>query len=119
MYDIVIQLVSKAKQLRSRCGSFTGFSCAWLCIVMQNGQRTFQGGCGLATIVTPENEFCQNLMSKDTITTVDSGVYDSIGGHKHSLDQDTYQYSFKVSVTGSASLLTFSISLNFDSRNPL
>jgi len=26
---------------------------------------------------------------KDTITTTDSESYDSIGGHKHSLDQDT------------------------------
>jgi hypothetical protein len=41
--------------------------------------------------VTPENEFCKNLMSQDTITTLDSEVYDSIGGHKHSLDQDTIQ----------------------------
>jgi hypothetical protein len=48
-----------------------------------------RGSFGLVSIVTPENEFCKNLMSQDTITTVDSEVYDSIGGHKHSLDQDT------------------------------
>jgi len=48
-----------------------------------------RGSFGLVSIVTPENEFCKNLMSQDTITTVDSEVYDSIGGHKHSLDQDS------------------------------
>jgi hypothetical protein len=41
------------------------------------------------SIVASENEFCKNQTSKDTITTVDSEVYDSIGGYKHSLDQDT------------------------------
>jgi len=39
--------------------------------------------------VASENEFCKNPTSKDTITTIDSESYDSIGGHKHSLDQDT------------------------------
>jgi hypothetical protein len=48
----------------------------------------------LASIVTSENEFCQNLMSQDTITTADSEVYDSIGGHKYSLDQDTSTHRF-------------------------
>ena len=47
-----------------------------------------QGSFGLATIVISENEFCQNLMSQDTITTTDSESYESIGGRKHSLDQD-------------------------------
>jgi len=47
-----------------------------------------RGSFGLVSIVTPENEFCKNLMSQDTITTVDLEVYDSIGGHKHSLDHD-------------------------------
>jgi len=46
-----------------------------------------RGSFGLASIVASENEFCKNQTSKDTITTVDSEVYDSIGGHKHSLDQ--------------------------------
>ena len=32
----------------------------------------------------------ESFRLKDTITPVDSEVYDSIGGHKHSLDQDTY-----------------------------
>ena len=40
-------------------------------------------------IVIYENEISQNLMSKDTMTTVDSEIYASIGGYKHSLDQDT------------------------------
>jgi hypothetical protein len=40
-------------------------------------------------IVASGNEFCKSLMSKDTIATVESGAYESIGGHKHSLDQDT------------------------------
>jgi hypothetical protein len=39
-------------------------------------------------MIASENEFCQNLMSQDTITPIDSEGYDSIGGHKHSLDQD-------------------------------
>jgi hypothetical protein len=39
--------------------------------------------------VTSENEFCKNPTSKDTITIIDSESYDSIGGHKHSLDQDS------------------------------
>ena len=39
-------------------------------------------------IVASENELCKNPTSKDTITTIDSESYDSIGGHKHSLDQD-------------------------------
>jgi hypothetical protein len=39
--------------------------------------------------VTSENEFCKNPTSKDTITTIYSESYDAIGGHKHSLDQDT------------------------------
>ena len=39
--------------------------------------------------MTSENEFCRNLMSQDTITPVYSDVYDFIGGHKHSLDQDS------------------------------
>ena len=42
-----------------------------------------------ANIATSENEFCQNLTSQHTITPVDSEAYDSIAGHKHSLDQDT------------------------------
>jgi len=42
-----------------------------------------------SAIVTSENEFWQNLMSQDKTTTVDSEVYDSIGGHKQSLDQDS------------------------------
>ena len=44
---------------------------------------------GLASIVASENEFYKNPTSKDTITTMDSESYDSIGGHRHSLDQDT------------------------------
>jgi len=40
--------------------------------------------------VASENEFCKNQTSKDTITTIDSESYHSIGGHKHSLDQDTH-----------------------------
>ena len=46
------------------------------------------GGCGVVSIVTSENEFCKNPMSKDTITTIYSESYDAIGGHKHSLDQE-------------------------------
>jgi dTDP-glucose 4,6-dehydratase len=46
----------------------------------------------LASIVASENEFCKNPTSKDTITTIDSESYDSIGGHKHSLDQDTIHW---------------------------
>jgi len=42
-----------------------------------------------ANIATCENEFCQKLTSQHTITPVDSEAYDSIAGHKHSLDQDT------------------------------
>ncbi len=44
-------------------------------------------------MVTSENEFCQNLMSQDTITRVDSEIYDSIGRHKLSLDQDNKRES--------------------------
>ena len=40
-------------------------------------------------IVTSKNEFCKNPTSKDTITAIYSESYGSIGGHKHSLDQDT------------------------------
>jgi hypothetical protein len=40
-------------------------------------------------MVASENEFCKNPTSKNTITTIDSESYGSIGGHKHSLDQDT------------------------------
>jgi len=47
----------------------------------------------LASIVASENELCKNPTSKDTITTIDSESYDSIGGHKHSLDQDTLSVS--------------------------
>jgi len=43
----------------------------------------------LLGIVNSENGFCKKPTSKDTITTIDSESYDSIGGHKHSLDQDT------------------------------
>ena len=43
----------------------------------------------MASTVASENEFCKNPTSKDTITTIDSESYDSIGGHKHSLEQDT------------------------------
>ena len=43
----------------------------------------------MASIVASENGFCKNPTSKDTIMTIDSESYDSIGGHKHSLDQDT------------------------------
>ena len=35
----------------------------------------------------------ENSRLKDTITTVDSEVYDSIVEHKHSLDQDTAELS--------------------------
>ena len=42
-----------------------------------------------AIIATCENGLCQNLRSEHTITPVDSEAYDSIAGHKHSLDQDT------------------------------
>ena len=41
-----------------------------------------------------ENEFCKNPTSKDTITIINSESYDSIGGHKHSLDQHTTCQSF-------------------------
>jgi len=41
--------------------------------------------------VTSEKEFCKNPTSKDTITTIYSESYDSIGGHKHSLDQDAFR----------------------------
>ena len=41
------------------------------------------------SIVASENEFCKKPTSKGTITTIESESYDSIGGHKHSLDQDT------------------------------
>jgi hypothetical protein len=41
-------------------------------------------------MVASENEFCKNPTSKNTITTIDSESYGSIGGHKHSLDQDTH-----------------------------
>ena len=51
--------------------------------------RRDRGSFGLVSIVTSENEFCKNPKSKDTITTIDSESYDSIGGHKHSLDQDS------------------------------
>jgi len=47
--------------------------------------------------VASENEFCKNPTSKDTITTIDSESYDSIGGHKHSLDQHTTSNSFLIS----------------------
>ena len=43
----------------------------------------------MASIVASENEFCKNPTSKDTITIINSESYDSIGGHKHSLDQHT------------------------------
>jgi len=33
----------------------------------------------LASIVTSENEFCQNLVSQDTITAVNSEIYGEIG----------------------------------------
>jgi len=39
--------------------------------------------------VASENESCKNPTPKNTITTIDSESYGSIGGHKHSLDQDT------------------------------
>jgi hypothetical protein len=54
-----------------------------------------RGSFGLASIVASENEFCKNPTSKDTITIIDSESYDSIGGHKHSLDQDTQLQSLK------------------------
>ena len=41
------------------------------------------------SILTPENEFCENLMLKDTIRAVDSTVYNLKGGPKESLGQDT------------------------------
>ena len=50
---------------------------------------------GLASIVASENDFYQNLISQDTITTVDFEAYDSFGGHKESLDQDTLRYDLK------------------------
>jgi hypothetical protein len=58
----------------------------------QHGQPLGSGICGafgLASIMTSENEFCKNSTLKDTINAMDSESYDSIGGHKHSLDQDT------------------------------
>ena len=45
---------------------------------------------GLASIVASENDFYQNLISQDTITTVDFEAYDSFGGHKESLDTLRY-----------------------------
>ena len=48
-----------------------------------------RGSSGLVSMVASENEFCKNPTSKDTITTIDSESYDSIGGHKHSLELDT------------------------------
>jgi len=42
-------------------------------------------------MVASENEFCKNPTSKNTITTIDSESYGSIGEHKHSLDQDSGQ----------------------------
>jgi hypothetical protein len=57
--------------------------------------RWIRGGCGLLGIVTSENEFCKNPMSKDTITTIYSVRYDAIGGHKHSLDQDTRSLGYR------------------------
>ena len=47
--------------------------------------------CSISTIVKRlESKDCVFApYAQDTITTVDSEVYDSIGGHKHSLDQDT------------------------------
>ena len=50
---------------------------------------------GLASIVASENDFYQNLISQDTITTVDFEAYDSFGGHEESLDQDTLRYDLK------------------------
>ena len=46
-----------------------------------------RGSSGLVSIVASENEFCKNPTSKNTITTIDSESYGSIGKHKHSLDQ--------------------------------
>jgi hypothetical protein len=44
-------------------------------------------------------------MSQDTITPVDSEAYDSIGGHKHSLAQDTSgQFMFSCKPPGVFSL---------------
>ena len=37
----------------------------------------------------PPERFLESSRLKDTITTIDSESCDSIGGHKHSLDQDT------------------------------
>jgi len=66
----------------------TGVTDAEICrnALVTSGIR---GSFGLVSFVLPENEFCKNLMSQDTITTVDSEGYDWIGGQKHSLDQDT------------------------------
>jgi hypothetical protein len=50
---------------------------------------------GLASIVASENDFYQNLISQDTITTVDFEAYDSVGGHEESLGQDTLRYILK------------------------
>jgi hypothetical protein len=35
---------------------------------------------------------------KDTINAIDSKTYDSIGGHRHSLDQDTHSHIVQVCV---------------------
>ena len=41
------------------------------------------------SILSPENEFCENPMLKDTIRALDSTAYSLKGGPKESLDQDT------------------------------
>ena len=48
-----------------------------------------RGSFSLASMVTFEIEFCQNLMWQHTVTTVDSEAGDSLGGHKSSLGQDS------------------------------
>jgi hypothetical protein len=58
----------------------------------QHGQPLgsgISGAFGLAGIMTSENEFCKNSTLKDTINAMDFESYDSIGEHKHSLNQDS------------------------------
>jgi hypothetical protein len=48
----------------------------------------------MVSILTPENEFCENPILKDTIRAIDSTAYNLEGGPKDSLDQDTPENVF-------------------------
>jgi hypothetical protein len=74
---------SSGKRLSQIVGGNIGTDLTQPCQPLGSGIR---GSSGLVSIVASENEFCKNPTSKNTITTIDSEGYGSIGGHKHSLD---------------------------------